>query len=239
MDFEFYVPNESQVEGHVIAPFSIFTVTISKEDIFFLVNNEYIPRLHVALTVLNDGFFLNASQEQLSSIQEDWTFLCADIISSARFKIRYRESSVDSDLITKVHKADQLLSIDAIKSNILCPDVNVWPPLPYVVLSFPMGAVYNKNIVIQSMDEHRQKPILQASMWIKGNTMGVIAVDSLKKDIYFMEPSKAIQKAQFEKETHFGLKERGSNFSTVVLTISPFSFGLQRKTSNQTKSLFL
>ena len=209
VDFEFYVPHESYVDGHIIAPSTIYKTTMSKEDFFFFVKNEHIPRLQVALTVLKDGFFLNASHELLGNIQEEWGFLCADFISSARFRLRYHETSVDSGLVTKINKADKLLSIDLKNSIEESPvDVNVWPPVPFVVLSIKAGVVYNKNIVIQSMDEHRQKPIIQASMWIKGNNMGIIAVDPLKKDIYFMEPSQAIQKAQVESLRWIPAKER-------------------------------
>jgi hypothetical protein len=200
IDLEFYVPHDSLVDGHQLPQSSIFKISFCKDDFFFFTESESLPRLRAALAVLKDDFFLKTSPVLLEHVQEEWSFLCAKIISTAHFRLRYHESSsVEAGLLTKIQKANQMMSMDAINVTLESPvHENVWPPVPYIVLSFPTRVLCNKTIVVQSVDANRPKPYLISSMWVKGRTMGVIFYDMALKDIYFMEPVPAVQTAQID-----------------------------------------
>lgn len=190
IDLEVYIPHDSLVDGHRLPQSSIFKITFCKDDFFFFTDSESVPRLRAALDVLKDDFFLKTSPVLLEHVQQEWSFLCAKIISRAHFRLRYHESSsVEAGLLTKIQKANQMMSMDAI---------NVTLESPYIVLSFSTSVLCNKTIVVQSVDGNRPKPYLISSMWVKGRTMGVIFYDTLLKDIYFMEPVPAVQTAQID-----------------------------------------
>jgi len=216
IDFEFYVPHDSQVEGHQLPQSSIFKISFCKDDFFFFTDNEHLSRLQAALDVLEDDFFLKTSPVLLEHVQEEWSFLCAKIVSKAHFRLRYHESSVEAGLLTKIHKANRMMCMDARNTLESPADDNIWPPVPYIALAFPISVVCNKTMVVQSVDENRPKPYLTSSMWVKGRTMGVIVYDSVLKDIYFMEPVPAVQTAQIDSLRWLPSKDRVISASLFV-----------------------
>jgi len=72
LEFEFYIPYESEVEGYTVPSSSIFKVSVCKEDVFLLVAYEYRTRLLVALDVLQDKYFLTTSPVFLADRQQEW-----------------------------------------------------------------------------------------------------------------------------------------------------------------------
>lgn len=194
LDFEIYIPDDAYFKGSLIPGQSSFKITLDKHDVVFFTEATNLPILKSSLR----HFFLNSDKDIVEEVKSNWQFLCAQLMARMQFRLRWHSSTA-----TTVHEANQKMFIDA-RNTIEKP----FDEGTIVCLSFRIGVVINKTVLIQSMDDSRQKPYVQASLWISGKSMGVIIYDFVKKNVYFLAPSQAIQDNQIELLREISSKDR-------------------------------
>lgn len=198
LEFFIYIPDDAYFKGSLIPGQSSFKITLDKEDVFFFTEAANLPILKSSLKILARHFFLNSDKDIVDEVKSNWQFLCAQLMERMQFRLRWHSTTA-----TTIHEANQKMFIDA-RSTIEKP----FDEGTIVCLSFRIGVVINKTVVIQSMDEKRQKPYVQCSLWVTGKSMGVIIYDFLKKNVRSMVPSHSIQDNQIKTLSEISSKDR-------------------------------
>lgn len=196
IEIEIYLPTDSTVlDGYVIPSTTVYRGKLNKDDLLKIIPNKEI--IFSGLRAAYEEFYKEEyNLEQFLEIMKVWEYLGDEILSKSKWMLQYPvEEGGDhlyEGLLEKVHKVD-ILTNKVIKNiKPVKKDVNIYPPIPDIVLSWSL-IFFNSFVKVRSKSEFRKVVKLQIVLYQDNDTFGIIAYDREMKDIYFLDCPTEVQ----------------------------------------------
>ena len=206
LHMELYVPCGASVYCYPLQQASVYKVSFTKFDIARVVKDKLL--FFYVLRAMYEDFWSSPTDGDLQSMQLAWERFCDDLLDQARWRLLFETAAVRSgddpprsdDIQSKIYYAESqcYYNFKSDADEQAPPAVNIWPPVPCVVLSWP-STVVRKTCRFQSACPGVVNPQLQLTLAAKGENLYIVVYDLARPDIYFARPGWELQKGHSQK----------------------------------------
>ena len=215
IDVMIYVPQDAYYDNYLIPACTTFRASLVKDDLYRILSDR--DQFIYCMNVCYSGYVHSADANEWGAMEAAWSSIADDLVAKSKWGLRYASNGPIVDNLSNIRKAEALLSIDAsiVKPrNASATDPLIWPPIPEVVLSWPV-LYYRKLLKIPSQVTSKPDPKFLTDIWYKYKRMGVICYDTENMDAFFIDlPDSTL--AATTPTQHLTPSEKGMSLSIFL-----------------------